>query len=186
MCTTCAAAGRSWCSRRRGIWPWVKSPVSPSEQSNPATKIPTKMGGAPTPSWDPIGFDPQPYECVCVCVFSGARHPYFEGHVGKHRRTSRGPRRVFLRLGIWSQAQGLCLPLPFDRGSGVGVGRGIRIGFPNEIFGGSGLIWQMHVWRIHILHKCRSSWQHLRMTNLPTPLQMRPALDMTYMDCVVA
>ena len=21
------------------------------------------MGGAPTPKWDPIGFDPQPYGC---------------------------------------------------------------------------------------------------------------------------
>ena len=26
------------------------------------TKIPTKMGGAPTPKWDFMGFDPQPNE----------------------------------------------------------------------------------------------------------------------------
>ena len=31
-----------------------------SEHANPTTKIPTKMGGAPTPKWDTIGFDPQP------------------------------------------------------------------------------------------------------------------------------
>ena len=27
---------------------------------NPTTIISSKMGGAPTPKWDPIGFDPQP------------------------------------------------------------------------------------------------------------------------------
>ena len=25
------------------------------------TKIGSKMGGAPTPKWDPVGFDPQPH-----------------------------------------------------------------------------------------------------------------------------
>ena len=33
-------------------WPWVKIPSL-------AVKIGSKMGGAPTPKWDPMGFDPQ-------------------------------------------------------------------------------------------------------------------------------
>ena len=32
-----------------------------AEHPNPTTKIPTKMGGAATPEWDPIGFAPQSY-----------------------------------------------------------------------------------------------------------------------------
>ena len=31
-----------------------------SKHPNPTTKIGSKMDGAPTPKWDPIGFDPQP------------------------------------------------------------------------------------------------------------------------------
>ena len=34
----------------------------PFEHPNPTTKIGSKMGGAPTPKWDPInGIDPQPH-----------------------------------------------------------------------------------------------------------------------------
>ena len=33
---------------------------NPSEHPNPTTKLASKMGGAPTPKWDLIGFDPQP------------------------------------------------------------------------------------------------------------------------------
>ena len=33
---------------------------TPSEHPNPPQKNGSKMGGAPTPKWDPIGFDPQP------------------------------------------------------------------------------------------------------------------------------
>ena len=50
-------------SYRRGssltIWPWVKSPSTPSERPNPTTKKGSKMGGEFTyqPKWDPIGFD---------------------------------------------------------------------------------------------------------------------------------
>ena len=35
---------------------------TPSEHPNPTNGIGSKMGGAPTPKWDPIGFDPQPNE----------------------------------------------------------------------------------------------------------------------------
>ena len=56
------------CARREGgrlrrvkNWPWVKIRiVPPSEHPNPTTRIGSKMGGAPTPNWDSIGFDPQP------------------------------------------------------------------------------------------------------------------------------
>ena len=34
---------------------------APNERPNPTTKVGYKMGGAPTPKWDPIGFDAQPY-----------------------------------------------------------------------------------------------------------------------------
>ena len=47
-----------------GKWPWVfyaqnPKPVPPVNIPIP-TKIGSKMGGAPTPKWDPIGFDSQP------------------------------------------------------------------------------------------------------------------------------
>ena len=32
-----------------------------SEHPNPTTKIGSKMGGAPIPKWDLLGFDPQPF-----------------------------------------------------------------------------------------------------------------------------
>ena len=34
--------------------------LAPSEHPNPTTKVDPKMGGAPTPKWDTIGFDPKP------------------------------------------------------------------------------------------------------------------------------
>ena len=46
----------------------------PSEHPNPSTKIGSTMGGAPTPKWYPIGFDPQP------CVHLG--QPYGV-HIGR-------------------------------------------------------------------------------------------------------
>ena len=36
---------------------------TPSEHPNLTTKIGSETGGAPTPKWDPIGFDPQPHRC---------------------------------------------------------------------------------------------------------------------------
>ena len=44
-------------------WPWAfQNPnrLAPSEHPKPTTKIGSKMGGAPTPKWDPIGFEPWP------------------------------------------------------------------------------------------------------------------------------
>ena len=38
-----------------------QNPVLPVNIPIP-TKIGSKMGGAPTPKWDPIGVDPQPYK----------------------------------------------------------------------------------------------------------------------------
>ena len=38
-----------------------QNPVPPVNIPIP-TKIGPKMGGAPTPKWEPIGFDPQPSE----------------------------------------------------------------------------------------------------------------------------
>ena len=37
---------------------------TPSEHPNPTTKIKPKMGGAPTPKWDPIDFDPQQHVVI--------------------------------------------------------------------------------------------------------------------------
>ena len=38
-------------------------PRTPREHPNPTTKIGPKMGGAPkTPKWDPIGFEPWPFD----------------------------------------------------------------------------------------------------------------------------
>ena len=45
-------------------WPWVKKPKpeTPSEHPNPTTKIVLKwVVNSPTPTWDAIGFDPQPH-----------------------------------------------------------------------------------------------------------------------------
>ena len=45
---------------------------TPSEHPNPTTKIPPKMGGAPAPKWEPIGFDPQPcYTPLTVAPVNG-------------------------------------------------------------------------------------------------------------------
>ena len=52
------------------MWPWVKKPGQPPVNipiPTKTTKIGSKMGGAPTPKRDPIGFEPQPRVCVCVC-----------------------------------------------------------------------------------------------------------------------
>ena len=38
-----------------------KAKYTPSEDPNPTNTIGSKMGGAPTPKWYPIGFDPQPH-----------------------------------------------------------------------------------------------------------------------------
>ena len=43
------------------MWPWVKIQIVPPVNIPIPTKIGSKMGGAATPKWDPIGFDPQPY-----------------------------------------------------------------------------------------------------------------------------
>ena len=42
---------------------WVKTP---SEHPFFPTNLGSKMGGAPTPKWDPIGFDPQPYYAILL------------------------------------------------------------------------------------------------------------------------
>ena len=41
-----------------------QNPVPPVNIPIPTEipEIPTKMGGAPTPKWDPIGVDPRPYQ----------------------------------------------------------------------------------------------------------------------------
>ena len=44
---------------------------APSEHPNPTTEIGSNMGGAPTPKWDPIGFDPQPYSLFCPVGLKG-------------------------------------------------------------------------------------------------------------------
>ena len=44
----------------RVISPWIKSQIVPPVNIPIPTKIGSKMGGAPTPKWDSIGFDPQP------------------------------------------------------------------------------------------------------------------------------
>ena len=38
-------------------WPWVKIQIVPPVSIPIPTKIGSKMGGAPTPKWDPMGFD---------------------------------------------------------------------------------------------------------------------------------
>ena len=60
-----AYRSRAWGFGRRNRsiflkWPWVKIQIVPSVNIPIPTKIGSKMGGAPTPTWDPIAFDPQP------------------------------------------------------------------------------------------------------------------------------
>ena len=42
-------------------WPWVKIQIVIPVHIPIPTQIPTNMGGAPTPKWYPVGFDPQPF-----------------------------------------------------------------------------------------------------------------------------
>ena len=50
--------------------PPVNIPI-PTEITSQFPLKSTKMGGAPTPKWDPIGFEPQPYKPR----MPGAKHP---------------------------------------------------------------------------------------------------------------
>ena len=63
---------------------WVNTPKSPSEHPNPH-KL-TKMGGTPTPKWDPIGVDPQPYVGASFFCFRDHLMPVWLVYRGTARK----------------------------------------------------------------------------------------------------
>ena len=82
-------------------WPWGQK--SPSEHPNPTTKIGSKMGGAPTPKWYPIGFDalnqlkaerrkePDAYPS-CGLFSDFPARPHRRHHRQRHRRLPQSPK----------------------------------------------------------------------------------------------
>ena len=112
LSVTHLAAGRKHASLNN-MWLWVKSPVPPVNIPIP-TQIGSKMGGAPFPKWDTIGFEPWPCAKTAAALCS-ARLQLLKLHgLRAFRQALEGADR--LRSASWEsrkqRRQGRVLPLP--------------------------------------------------------------------------